>query len=707
MRFLRPTLSLIVLLWILAPSIASSQAGPSVRPEAAAPREAAIKAEILWDRYGIPHIFADTEEDLFYAYGWAQAENHGNLLLSLYGQARGRAAEYFGDQRGFDGAPFLDGDRWVHTMGTYERGRAAFEAAPPEWQRYLSAFARGINDYANAHPDNLSADARRVLPVDGVDVLAHGDRVAVLWIASWDVELARRWGAAAPGSNGWAIGPARSASGHALLLANPHLPWADMYTFFEAQLVAPGIDAYGATLVGFPVLAIAFNDQLGWTHTTNTADAADRYELTLAGDGYLFDGEVRQFTAEARLLQVRQEDGTLRTDTLVVRRSVHGPVLAVRDGRAIAVRFAATEPGTAVRQWWNMARATTLDDFERALGKMEIARQNILYADRDGNILFSHGAPVPDRPHGDRAFWEAVVPGDASETLWQRTHSYDEIPNLTNPTTGWLQNANEGPWWATYPPELDPQDYPPYMAPRGLSFRPQRSIRMLREAGPLTFEEMIRLKHSSRMELADRVLPDLLVAVQEHGDEDARAGADLLREWDRTAEAGSRGGVLFAAWVQSYAARTSGRPYGEPWSPGDPLETPRGLVDAATAAAALGDVARQVRQTHGRVDVPWGDVHRYRIDDVDLPGNGGPGGLGIFRNIAYTNGIAMGGDSYVAAIEFSQPVRARALLAYGNASQEHSPHRTDQIGYMARGKLREVWRTREEIEANLSRRTTF
>ena len=96
--------------------------------------------------------------------------------------------------------------------------------------------------------------------------------------------------------------------GHALLLANPHLPWSGEYLLFEAQLTAPGVyDAYGATLVGIPVLAIAFNDYLGWTHTVNTLDGADLYRLTPDGDGYRFDGATRAFETRTETIQVQQD----------------------------------------------------------------------------------------------------------------------------------------------------------------------------------------------------------------------------------------------------------------------------------------------------------------------------------------------------------------------------------------------------------------
>jgi acyl-homoserine-lactone acylase len=146
-----------------------------------------------------------------------------------------------------------------------------------------------------------------------------------------------------PGSNGWAIAPSHTADGHALLLANPHLEWSEHQTFFEAHLQAPGVyDAYGAALVGCPVLTIVFNDNLGWTHTSNTIDAGDLYHLTLKDDGYLYDGEVKPFETLTETIKVRQDDGTLVDDTLEVRRSVHGPVVEV-EGATIAIRMAAVD----------------------------------------------------------------------------------------------------------------------------------------------------------------------------------------------------------------------------------------------------------------------------------------------------------------------------------------------------------------------------
>ena len=203
--------------------------------------------EILWDEYGIPHIFAPDHRGLFYAYGYAQMEAHGELLARLYAQGRGRAAEFYG-------AAWLEDDRWVRTNGIPRRAARWARQQSAEFLPLLHAFAAGLNASAAAQGDHLSAAARRVLPFTLVDVLAHTMRVIHFdWLAS-------RQRVARSESNGWAIGPSKSASGHAMLLSNSHLQWGDRHTCFEVQLTAPGVTSYGAVWVGFPVLRQCFTE---------------------------------------------------------------------------------------------------------------------------------------------------------------------------------------------------------------------------------------------------------------------------------------------------------------------------------------------------------------------------------------------------------------------------------------------------------------
>jgi len=664
------------------------------------------RAVILWDTWGVPHIFGKDEESLFHTQGWAEMQSHGNLILRLYGQARGRAAEYWGEK-------YLESDRWVHTNGIPARAQEWYKAQSPAFRRYLDAFAAGINAYAGEHADQIDDAVEVVLPVHATDVLAHTQRVIhFTFVTNPRVVNAatEQWRSNA--SNAWAIAPPRSASGHAMLLANPHLPWSDFWLFYEAQLVAPDVDAYGVTLVGQPGLGIAFNDNLGWSHTVNTHDGQDLYELTLSGDEYRWDGGVRAFETDEHVLKVKQSDGPFREEKLVVRRSVHGPVVAEKAGKAVALRVVGLDQPGLFEQWWDMAKARNLAEFEAALKRLQIPMFTVMYADRDGHIMHLFGGRTPVRPKGDWN-WAGIVPGDTSATLWTKTHPYEDLPRLLDPPSGWLQNANDPPWTTTFPSALNPNDFPPYLAPRFMHFRAQRSARMLNEDDRISFEEMIQYKHSTRMELADRLLDDLIPAARQQGSERARRAADVLEAWDRNADAESRGAVLFQAWFRELS-RHAGNPglFAIKWSEASPLTTPDGLADPTTAIAALEAAATGVEADYGRLDVSWGEVYRLRRNGVDLPANGGPGSLGIFRVVDFekaTDGRfqANFGDTYVAAIEFSNPVRAMALLSYGNASQPGSPHLADQLPLFARKQLRPVWRTRQDIEAHLAERKIF
>ena len=668
--------------------------------------ERVTRNEILWDTWGIPHIYARDATGLFHGFGWAQAQSHGNLILKLYGQARGRAAEYWGTE-------YLDSDKWVRTMGVPRRAEEWVQAQSPEFRRYLDAFAKGINEFAKEHPDQISDDVKIVLPVTATDIIAHSQRIThfTFVVNSGSVKnQAKDWNP--DGSNAWAIAPSHSESGHALLLANPHLRWADFFLWYEAQFIAPGVNLCGATLVGSPLLTIAFNDYLGWTHTVNTHDGADLYELTLAEGGYRWDGGVRPFEHEDQILKVKEKDGTLREEKLVVRRSIHGPVVEEKKGRALALRVVGLDQPYGFQQYWDMGRAKNLAQFETAVKRLQNPMFTVMYADRDGHILHLFGGRTPIRPKGNYN-WSGIVPGDTSATLWTKTHPYEELPRVVDPATGWLQNANDPPWTTTYPLALDADKFPSYMAPRFMHFRAQRSARMLMEDPHISFDEMVRYKHSTRMELADRILDDLSSAVQQRGGEKAKRALVVLESWDRCADAESRGAVLFEAFFKELTQRAgkSGL-FAIPWSEKAPLTTPDGLADAAMAVAALEAAADQVQADYGSLDVAWGKVYHLRIDEVDLPANGGPSELGIFRAAYFGRANKgplqmVGGDSYVAAIEFANPVRAMALIGYGNSSQPGSLHRTDQLPLYARKELRPVWRTRQDVETHLESRKVF
>jgi acyl-homoserine-lactone acylase len=693
----------IPLLFLAACAPSRGGAWPAPDPQLPAPD----RSEILWDTWGVPHVYGRTAEDVGWGFGYAQAQLHGDALLRLYGLARGRGAEYWGPR-------YAESDRLVRTMGIPAAGRDGYDAQENDFRRYLDAFAAGINAYARAHPDRIADSVEAVLPVTGADLVAHGHRLmfTFLSITGGDAAPVGMDGlpaAAVPGSNAWAIAPRRSASGNALLLANPHLPWnVELMRFTEAHLVGPGMDLSGTTLIGFPVIAIGFNDRLGWSHTVNTIDALDVFELRLAEGGYRMDGAVRPFDTRADSVRIRQADGTVRTETFTVRESVHGPVISGSDSTARAVAVQGIDQHGMLRQWWDMGRARSLAEFENAVRRLQVSMFNVIYADRAGHILYLFNGRVPVRGQASFRAAQGLVRGDTSATLWRGVHGYDDLPRIVDPASGFVQNSNSPPWFATRPTPLDTAPFPAYLAPRWIGFREQRALHMLAADSSISFDELVAMRHDNHMLLADRIMDDLLPAARASGRPLALEAADVLERWDRAARPDSRGAMLFMLWAfrMFEGVPETGRGFARPWSPADPIGTPDGLADPAAAVAALEQVAELMRTRMGGLDVPWGALNRMG----DRPGRGAPGDpLGVFHVIAYARqgdaGQPVFGDTYVAAVEFTRDgPRAQAVLSYGNASQPGSPHNGDQLRLIADGQMRPVWRSRADVEANLESR---
>jgi acyl-homoserine-lactone acylase len=670
-------------------------------------------SEILWDRFGVPHVFARDTRALFYGFGWAQAHSHGDLLLRLYGESRARGAEYFGKDA-------LELDRWLAVNEAPATAARWYRQQSPEFRSYLEAFAKGINDYATQHPDRLSEDVRRVLPIEGLDPLRHALR---LFQYSYVSSQSRVTGALRQtpertergGSNAWAVAPSRTTEGHALLLGNPHLPWSGWYTYYEANLQAPGLNLYGATQVGLPVLRFVFSDHLGFNQTVNGIDGMDLYALTVEGDRYLFDGEWKSFEESSHTLKVRQPDGSFRNEPVRIRKSIHGPVVHDAEGRTIAMRVSGLDRPFALEQYWQMQTARSFAEYERALRRLQVPSFNIVYADREGNIHYLFNGLLPKRKSGDHAFWSGIVPGDRSDTLWQGYHEFDELPQVLNPPTGYVQNTNDPPWNAAWPSSLSPANYPAYTAPTNASFRAHRSLRMLGDMRKVTLEDFIESKHSTRSELADRILEDLLEAADVETDAPrVKEAAAVLREWDRHTDANSRGALLFLYWAQRFMgpAMADDTNFLVPYNLSKPLTTPRGLKNPAEAVSMLDDAAAQMLTDFGAMDTPWGDVMRYQHRNADYPANGGFGNLGIFRVMTFGplkdgKRTPIHGETYVVCVEFSDTPRAYALMAYGSSSQPGSPHAEDQLEWMTRKHLRPVWRTRQEVLDNLESRHAF
>ncbi|MGV6821195.1 MAG: penicillin acylase family protein [Parvularcula sp.] len=665
---------------------------------------------IVWDQWGVPHIVAHTPEEAFYAIGWAQMRGRGDLLLHLMGQGRGRAAEYWGED-------YLESDVMTHRLGIPDLAQEAYGAQGPVFAARLDAFAQGINDFAAAHPDLISEESRRVLPVTATDFLGHNMRaIHFSFVAGRDLAKVKASLTAGhpeksetPGSNAWAIGNPKAANGGTMLLANPHLPWQDLFYFFEAHIKTPTTNAYGVTLIGHPFLAIAFNENLGWTHTVNTYDGVDVYRFEKNGDGYIDRDGPQDFDTEDIVIRVRQDNGDIAEQPITIKRTSVGPVLFETADEAYGVKIAGMDKDhlRMTEQYWDMGNAHNLNEFKAAMAEQQMPMFNTLFADRQGDIYYLFNALAPVRKKGNAALWRGILAGDDPDLRWNDYLAFSKLPQIENPPTGFVQNANETPWTATVPPVLDPKDYPAdFIAPLMRS-RPQQSLALLMSDDSITLDEMIRYAHSSRLFLADSVVDDLISDARQEaeltGNADLTQAADILAAWDRTMAPGSKGAGLFFYWAKAYAPKTTY--YETPWSFLHPEKPPEGLGDDDGAVKALYSAISTMKEMYGHLDAPWDDIVRIRRDGEDLPVAAAPGDLGAFRvgwpGSTDADGILplTGGTTYVAAISFADQVGAKAILPYGNFAER--PDFVDsQWPLFSAGSLRDVNYSDEAVESS-------
>lgn len=706
---MRPLLQAITLLGCVAPPL---------RPQTSDPNDLSSRVEILRTAYGVPHIRAADLKAFGYGLAWVQLEDYGPMVAVGILRSRGGMARVFG--RDSIENDFLALPRRALAQASYYR------LDQPTRDVY-EGFAAGVNRYVALHRDEFAAG----FPGDfsGYDVAARDVGAPSAAVARRFVARltgpAPRPAAPAPGgevaepnpnegSNAWALAPSRTRSRHAILLRNPHLQWDAGY--YEAHATVPGVlDFYGDFRIGGPFAVIGgFNRNLGWSTTNNSSPSDAIYALEAAPgatDRVLLDEAAAPLTRETVTVEYRNGPG-FSTESRELWQSPIGPVIARTGGKVYVIRSAGDGEFRGGEQFLRMMRATSLAEWKTAMRVNARTTSNFTYADRAGNIFYVWNAALPDFPHpfpGD----SVALPVTRTGEVWTRYVPWDSLPQLLNPRGGYIHNENDPPHFTNLLEPMDPARLPVTVPPPNLSLRSQLALQLLTTAPKnLTLEDVVRLKHSYRMLLADRVKPDLLAALRGSADSALREAADLLARWDNTAAPDSRGGVLFEAWWRRYV-QAMGRgvtPYAVPWSREDPVRTPRGLADSARAVTALRAATAQVRQKYGRLDVAWGEVHRVRVAGKDVPVGGCGGDLGCFRVLQFQEDpdgklAVRGGDGWILAVEFGEVPRAVSVLAYGESQLPGSPYNNgDQAELFARGELKPVAFLTRDVDAAVVRR---
>jgi acyl-homoserine-lactone acylase len=687
----------------------------AARPFAAAPAELWRDVEVIRTAHGVPHIRAANLRAAGYALAWVQCEDYGTRTPMRLLEARGMSARFLGrDAVDTDFAALRDRGRAVATYHLLE----------PETRDLYDGFAAGVNRYVDQHPEEFLPG----MPNDfsGYDVatlhIGNGPSAARVrrFVAALTGESSSSAaGADAPvghdggvpaddiGSNAWALAPSRTKSGRPILLRNPHLAWTAGY--YEAHLTVPGVvDFYGDFRIGGPLGVIGgFNRDLGWATTnSNSGDLTEFYALEADPDDpdrYLLDGASLPVTRDSFTVLFLDGDH-LSQETRESESVPFGRVVHREPGRIYVARTAGDGEFRAGEQFLRMMRARSLAEWADAMRLRALVTSNFTYADRAGNIYYLWNAAIPWLPHD--AGGDEATPVRETRDFWTRYVPFEDLPQMRNPPGGYLQNENDSPHFANVRGKIQTANAYPNIEPPRLRLRSQHAIALIDNGRKFSLEDVVRLKHSYRMLLADRVKEDLVTAAAATKPAgDMAAAMALLRRWDNTAGPDSRGAVLFELWWTRYAeGRPPAEQFADVWSETEPLKTPRGLADPARAVEALAWAATEAKARYGRLDVPWGEIHRVRRGDVDVPVGGCSGALGCFRVLSFAPDadgalVATSGDAWVLAVEFGDVPRAYSVLAYGQSPRPESPWHADQAEMFARGELKKVAFTARDVDA--------
>jgi acyl-homoserine-lactone acylase len=666
-------------------------------PQTPTPASLWQQVEVRRTANGVPHIKAQTFAAAGYAEAWVQSEDYGQRVALSLLRARGEMGKWFGrDSMGGD----FDGRRG------YRIAVENYHRIDKDTRDVYEGFAAGVNRYVELHPEEFPAGFDPKFT--GYDLLAKDVETPALPGNNRFLNRPHP----DDGSNAWAFAPSRTLSGKTILLRNPHLTWTAGY--YEAHVTVPGkLDFYGDLRIGGPFGVIGgFNRDLGWATTNNDPMLYQIYSLdadTTKADHYWLDGKSQPLVSDK--ITVELKDAAAETRETMW--TSLGPVIRRTPKKIYVFRHAIDGEYRAGEQFLRMMRATTLDEWKAAMRIRARLNSSFTYADRGGNIYYLWNAALPALPHpsgGD----SVAIPVKRTTDAWTTYVALDSLPQVLNPRGGYVHNENDSPHYTNMREPLDPARYPAYFPPQRLNLRSQHAIELVDNDRRMSLEDVVVLKHSYRMLLGDRVRDDLVRAVRAaEPTSDVAAAIDVIAAWDKTVAPESRGGTLFEIWWRRYLSTgggaAGGSPYAEPWTPAAPTTTPRGLRDARRAVEAFTWAVTETKRRFGDVAISWGDSHRVRRGNVDVPVGGCASDLGCFRVMTYRNGAdgkyeATGSDGWILAVEFGDQPRGYSILAYGQSPNPASPYHADQAEMFARGQLKRIAWNDADIEAQTIKR---
>jgi penicillin amidase len=569
--------------------------------------------EIITDTYGVPHIYADNEDDLYFAQGYVHAQERFWQMELNRRITSGRLSEVFGRVA-------IETDRFTRRLGMHRASIAEEERLSEYDRRVLDAYARGVNAFIEHNQDRLPVEftilSLKPEPWQPAHTIQWAKMMAWTLCGNWETELVRarlvarlgveRASQLEPGydphhplivppgvayqginpglveqyeqiremigsgilgaSNNWVVDGTMTGTGAPILCNDPHLGQAAPSIWFECHLSAGDLDVVGASFPGSPGVILGHNRHIAWGATNAISDVEDLYiEKFRPENPYQYEYQGRWEDAQV----IREEIKVRGQDPVVeeVRITRHGPVLTGMPGPTrsenqgdepaelpLSLRWTGLEQNNIVSSVRKLNRASNWDEFCEAMRDWDAPPQNVVYADTEGNIGYIMAGAIPIRAKGQALL---PMPGWTGEYEWTGMIPFAELPRTYNPEQHFIATANN---------RVVDDTYPYYISNEWLNgYRAQRIVQLLQdrfaEKGRLTLDDMAAIQADRYAVPAVEIVPYILQLQAATPLE--RAAQEILQTWDYMLAPDSIGAAIYTTFLRKVERIVFGAVLGE------------------------------------------------------------------------------------------------------------------------------------------------
>ncbi|HMV15793.1 MAG TPA: penicillin acylase family protein [Chitinophagales bacterium] len=655
--------------------------------------------KIIRDKFGVPHIYGKTDEEVAYGLAWATAEDDFKSMQENFLTARGRLAEV----KGKDGAIM---DFVCAVLGARESVEKLYDKSySPKFKNMLSAYVKACNRYAALHPEKVWI--KNAFPVTEKDVvvgyaigLALMTNVPFSIMKINDGTIENKTLSSPKGSNAFAVNSKKTKDGNTYLGINSHQPLEGPYSWYEAHLHSEeGWNILGGTFPGGVTIFHGANEHLGWAHTVSFADHDDVYALKMHPTDkrkYEFDGKWLVLQERKVKLKVKLFWFIKIPITKKYYESVYGPVLE-KEGKFYALRFPSAFDIRGAEQWYHMNKATNLNEFQGALKQMALPGMNIIYADKNDNIMYIDNGHFPRRAKGYD--WWHVVPGNTYKTLWKPNdyYGYDSLAKVINPACGYLFNNNNTPFNCTAKEDNLKKETQP-LNEYYFAYNDNRALRtsyLFASKGKISYEEFKQIKYDQSF--MNPAFNYAMINIEDvlHLDTQKyphiKEGIDVLKKWNRSADVNNKQAAMVALITKYVIDRLVAE---------GNFPAVRTRIKEWFLVQCVADAQEHLLKHFGQLEVPLGDMQKLVRGNKELPIGGVPDVNATMWISKHKNGKykAEAGETYIELIQFTKngPI-IESISPYGTSNVEGNKHYDDQMELFVQQKCKKMSMNLAEI----------